>query len=147
VASPIKIPDNDWRRQHFLDWLCTAVEDRDPPNMKALAEKLALSTQTLTRWKADAGFLADWEHQYRLTVGSPERAQRVIDKLFETAEDRTDPRQVQAAKAYLEAIDAVKPRQVEVTVKRGVAKELSDDDLYALLAERAERELQERTDA
>jgi erythromycin esterase-like protein len=141
-----KIPPNDWRRQHYLDWLCTAIEDRDPRTMKALAEQYGLSIQTLHRWKEDAGFLADWEHQYRRTVGSPEKAQRVIDKLYETAEDRTDPRQVQAAKAYLEAIDAVKPRQVEISVKRGDAKNLTDDDLYALLAERAEAELAARTD-
>ena len=140
------IPSNDWRRQHFLDWLSAIPEDRDPPSMRLLAEKFGLSTQTLTRWKADATFLADWETQYRQTVGSPEKAQRVIERLYETAEDRTDPRQVQAAKAYLEAIDAIKPKKMEVTVNRP-AKDLSDEELYKILAERAEHELRERADA
>jgi hypothetical protein len=146
VATTVKIPDDDWRRQHFLEWLCTPPDNRDPRTMTALAEKLALSTQTLTRWKNDSGFITDWENLYRKTVGSPEKAQQIVERLFETADDRTDPRHVQAAKAFLEAIDAIKPKKVEVTVNRA-AKDLSDEDLYRILAERAELELRERTDA
>ena len=138
---------NDWRRQHFLDWLCTIPEDRDPSSMMALAQKLSLNINTLKKWKQDATFLADWEVQYRQTVGSPEKAQRVIERLYETAEDRTDPRQVQAAKAYLEAIDAIKPKKMDVTVTRGHAKDLSDEQLYSILAERAAQELSDRSDA
>ena len=129
-----------------MDWLCTIHEDRDPPTMKALAEKLALSEAVLSRWKKNAEFLTEWEAQYRRTVGAPEKAQRVIEKLFETAEDRTDPRQVQAAKAYLEAINAIQPKKLEVIVNRA-AKDLSDDELYKILAERAEQELRDRSNA
>lgn len=114
--------------------------------MKELAEKFGLSTQTLTRWKREPEFLTEWESQYRKVVGDPEKAQAIMGKLYETATDRTDPRLVQAAKAYLEAIDVLKPKKVEVTVTRA-AKDLTDDDLYALLAERAEQELRERSDA
>jgi hypothetical protein len=146
VATTVKIPDDDWRRQHFLEWLCTPPDHREPRTMRELAEKLALSTQTLTRWKNDSGFITDWEILYRKTVGSPEKAQQIVERLFETADDRTDPRHVQAAKAFLEAIDAIKPKKVEVTVNRA-AKDLSDEDLYRILAERAELELRERTDA
>lgn len=142
-----KIAANDWRRQHFLEWLCTPPDHRDPHTIKELAEKFGLSERVLFRWKRDTDFLADWEVQYRKVVGSPEKAQRIMDKLFETAEDRTDPRQVQAAKAYLEAIEVIKPKKVEVTVNNKAAKDLSDDDLYAILAERAEQELRERSDA
>lgn len=141
-----KIPKNDWRRQHFLDWLCTPPANRDPHSMKALAESFGLSEQTLIRWKRDSDFLVDWEQQYRKVVGDPEKAQRIMDKLFETAEDRTDPRQVQAAKAYLEAIEVIKPKKVEVTVNKA-ARDLSDEDLYAILAERAAQELADRADA
>lgn len=142
----VKTPYDDWRRTAFMDWLCMIPEDRDPPTQRELAEKLALTSTTLTNWKKDPHFMAEWEVQYRRTVGSPEKAQRVIQRLFETAEDRTDPRQVSAAKAFLEAIDAIKPKRVEVTVGRA-AKDLSDDELYSLLADRAEKELAERTNA
>jgi hypothetical protein len=144
---PAPIQNDDWRRQHFLDWLCTAPERRDPSTMKALAEKLAIDYRTLYRWKGDVSFLAEWETQYRKVVGSPEKAQEVIERLHETAVDRTDPRQVPAAKAYLEAIDAIKPRKVDITVTKGTAKDLPDDQLYAILAERAEQELRDRSDA
>lgn len=140
------IPKNDWRRQYYLDWLCTPPAQRDPPTVKELGEKLSISERVLYRWRREADFIAEWEVQYRKVVGSPEKAQRILDKLFETAEDRTDPRQVQAAKAYLEAIEVIKPKKVEVTVNRA-AKDLSDEDLYAILAERAEQELRERSDA
>lgn len=114
--------------------------------MKELAEKFGLGQTTLVRWRREPDFLAEWEVQYRKVVGDPEKAQRIMDKLFETAEDRTDPRQVQAAKAYLEAIEVIKPKKVEVTVNKA-AKDLTDDDLYAILAERAAQELRERSDA
>jgi hypothetical protein len=137
---------NDPRVIVFLDWLCTVNEDREPPTQVALAAELSVSPGTLSAWKNDGEFLRAWEQRYRKTVGSPEKAQQVITKLYETATDRTDPRQVPAARAYLEAIDAVKPKKMDVTVTRS-AKELSDNDLIALLAERAEAELTERADA
>jgi hypothetical protein len=142
----MKIPPGDWRRERYIEWLCTIHEDRDPRTVKELADELVTTVAALTRLKAEPDFLAAWEHAYRRTVGSPEKAQRVVQRLYETAEDRTDPRQVQAAKAYLEAIDAIKPKKVEVTVNKA-AKDLSDEDLYRILAERAELELRERTDA
>ena len=142
-----KIAPNDWRRQHFLDWLCTPPANREPPTMKALAEKLTLSYETLNRWRRDTDFLEDWEQQYRKVVGSPEKAQAIVERLWETADDRTDPRHVQAAKAYLEAIDAIRPKQIDVTVTRGHAKDLSDEQLYTILAERAAQELADRSDA
>jgi hypothetical protein len=142
----VKLDYDDWRRKAFMDWLCTIPEDRDPRTQKEFAEKLSIVPQTLTNWKNDPIFMADWELQYRKTVGSPEKAQRVIQRLYETAEDRTDPRQVPAARAYLEAIDAIKPKKVDVTVTKSPAKDLTDDELYRILAERAEQELAQRSD-
>ena len=139
-----RVPDNDWRRGHFIEWLCTPPGHRDPPGYKELAAKLGLGEQTLYRWKRDVGFLNEWEQQYRKVVGSPEKAQEVIERLHETATDRTDPRQVQAARTYLEAIDAIRPKKVDITVTSRPARDLPDDELYAILAERAEQELQAR---
>lgn len=137
---------NDFRVQRFLEWLLTPRDERNPGTQAALAEELGVHRNTLGEWKNDPDFLAEWERQYRKTVGSPERAQSVLNSLYETATDRTDPRQVPAARAYLEAIDVMKPKRVDVTVTKGAAKELSDDELLAMLAERAEYELASRTD-
>lgn len=140
---PAKVPITDWRKQEFLGWLCTIKEDRDPPTQKAFAEKIAVPEQTLKNWKSDPEFLEAWEHYYRRSVGSPERMQRVLDMLYETAVDRSDPRQVPAAKEYRVAVEGVRPQQVEVSMK-GSAKDLSDDELTALLAASAQSEIERR---
>lgn len=136
---------SDWRKQRFLEWLCQIGDDREPRTQKELAEELGTTPAELSHWKADPDFLAKWEALYRKTVGSPEKAHAVLSALHETAIDRTDPRQVQAARAYLESIDAVKPKKLDVTVTQGkAAAQLSDEELFAMLADRATTELANR---
>ena len=131
--------------ERFLEWLCTIKDDRWPTTQRELAEELGVNENVLSRMKSQPDFLAKWETRYRKTVGSPERAKNVLDQLYETAIDRTDPRQVSAAKQYLEAIDAVKPKKLEIVTTS--ARDMSDDQLYAILADRAARELEERRGA
>ncbi len=138
-------PDlNDFRVQRFLEWLVTVPDERDPPNESLLAEEMGLTRHTIGAWKKDADFLVEWERRYRKKVGSPEKQQQVLEALHQTATDRTDPRQVPAARAYLEAVDAIKPKKVDVTVQTKPAKDLSDSDLAALLAEAAVLEQERR---
>lgn len=137
---------NDFRVERLFEWLLTAPAERNPPTQALLAETLGIDRNLLSQWKNDPDFLAEWERRYRKTVGSPEKAQAVLTELFNTATDRTDPRQVPAARAYLEAIDVMKPKRLDVTVTKGAARDLSDDELMAMLAERAEAELAARTD-
>jgi transcriptional regulator with XRE-family HTH domain len=137
-------PDlNDFRVQAVLDWLTTVPDQRTPGTQRALADELGVSHQYITAWKNDPDFLAEWERRYRKAVGSPEKQQQVLEALHATAIDRTDPRQVPAARAYLEATDAIKPKKIDVTVNKD-AKALSDEELNALLALEAEREMQRR---
>jgi hypothetical protein len=137
---------NDFRVERFFEWLLTPPAERNPPTQVMLSEELGLERNRLSQWKNDPDFLAEWERRYRKTIGSPEKAQAVLTELFNTATDRTDPRQVPAARAYLEAIDVMKPKRLDVTVTKGAARELSDDELVAMLAERAEAELAARSD-
>jgi hypothetical protein len=147
MANGQALPNlNDVRVQRLLEWLLTPLDERSPPRRSDLADELGITRHTITRWTNDPNFLTEWERQYRKTVGSPERAKSVLDALYETATDRTDPRQVPAARAYLEAIDVVKPKKMDVTVTKGSARDLPDDELLALLAERAEAELANRAD-
>jgi hypothetical protein len=141
ATGKIRKPDlNDFRVLRLLDWLTTIPSEREPATQKELGDELGLSHFVLTTWKKDADFLIEWERRYRQKVGSPEKQQEVLQALQETAKDRTDPRQVPAARAYLEAVDAIKPRKMDVTVTTKPAKDLSDEDLAALLAEAAENE-------
>jgi hypothetical protein len=134
---------NDWRVQRYLEWLCTIADDRTPRTQAELIEELGWPKTKPTQLKNDPTFLAEWERRYRKTVGSPEKAQLVVTRLFETATDRSDPRQVPAARAWLEAVDAVKPRKVDVTVSKAT-RDLTEEELNTLLAEEASREIQRR---
>ena len=139
-----KVDMSDFRVQRFLDWLVTVPDERDPPTQEALAVEMGLTKNTIGAWKRDADFLVEWERRYRKKVGSPEKQQQVLEALHQTATDRTDPRQVPAARAYLEAVDAIKPKKVDVTVQTKPAKDLSNDDLAMLLAEAALLETERR---
>lgn len=141
---PAKIPVSDWRKQRFLEWLCTIKEDRDPPLQKDLAEELSVAPGTLVTWRNDPDFLEEWHRRYRKTVGSPERMQLVLERLFETATDRTDPRQVAAAKEYRMAVEGVAPTRFELNVTN--ARDLSDEALAELLAEAAAQEANDRAE-
>lgn len=134
----------DWRRQRILDWLCTVADERVPTSQRALAEELSIDPHHVVQLKKDPDFLRDWEAQYRRTVGSPERQHKVMNALFETATDRSDPRLVPAARAYLEAIDAIKPKKVEVSLNAKPPKELSQEELDELLAAKATKAIEER---
>lgn len=135
---------SDWRVQRYLEWLCTPADDREPSNQRELAEVLGVHFTVLSYWKKDPDFLGAWETLYRKTVGAPDRIQTVLDQLYNTAKDRTDPRQVQAARAYLEAVDAARPPKVARPTTTGAAKELSNEQLLSILAERASQELAQR---
>jgi len=139
---------NDPRVQLALEWLCTPIADREPRTKTEMARQLGIHTEDWKVWTNDVDFLAAWEVLYRRTVGSPEKAQHVLDELFATATDRTDPRQVQAARAYLEAIDAVKPKKVDVNLTNNATlQQMSDDDLKRMMAELTAAELANRGDA
>jgi hypothetical protein len=140
---PRRLDLNDHRVRRFIEWLCTVRDERDPRTQTELATELGVSSQTLGNWKANPDFLAAWEYHYRKTSGSPEKQQAVLEALWSTAVDRTDPRQVPAARAFLEATDAIKPKKVDVTVTKAT-KDLSEEELNALLAEGAARELDAR---
>lgn len=126
---------DDPRKVRFLDWLCTPPTEREPRTRKALAEELRITTRLLNVWQNKPDFREAWDRQAKAVAGSPERAQHVLDTLYAAAVDPSNRNQVQAAKLYLEATNAIKPQSMEVTVKR--AAELSDEELDALLAQGA----------
>jgi hypothetical protein len=135
---------DDFRRQVFIEWLCTPKRDREPREQKDFAEQHSIANSVLTRWKKDRTFLLAWEAYYLATIGSPERKQALLDTLYRTGTDGDDPRHVAAASKYMELVDGLKPQRLDVHMHRP-AKDLSDEELDALGAqivahERAARE-------
>lgn len=139
------IPVGDFRKQAFLKWLCTPPKEREPRTMEELAETLQVTRRTLTNWKTDdKEFIEAWEKLYLNTIGNPERKQTIMDTLYKTATDPDDPKHVQAAKQYFEIEGSVKPAKMQIEVSRP-AKELTDDELDAILADKIASEKQQRS--
>lgn len=139
----LHIPIDDFRKQTFLKWLCTPVKERDPKTMELLADQLGLTRRTLSNWKDDKEFLEAWEKRYLKTIGDPSRKQEIMDVLYRTATDADDPKHVQAAKQYFDIEGSIKPQKVQIEMTRP-AKELSDDELDAILADKIAAEKNQR---
>lgn len=134
------IPISDFRKQRFLDWLCTPVKERQPRKMEELAEELGTTRRTLTTWKTDdKEFMEEWEKRYLKTIGDPSRKSLIMDTLLRTATDPDDPKHVQAAKAYFEIEGSIKPAKMQVEVSREASK-LTDEQLDELVALKAAQE-------
>lgn len=138
------IPIDDFRKQRFLDWLCTPIAEREPSTMEELAGELSLTRRTLTNWKKDDEFLKHWEQRHRATIGNPERINEVLNTLYRTATDPDDPKHVSAAKEFLGFVEGTRPQKVDVTVTNQDVSKLSTDELIALAAKRAASELDRR---
>lgn len=137
------VPISDFRKQAFLDWLCTPPRERDPKTFKAFAESIGVDRRTLQNWRDDKEFLEEWEKRYLKTIGDPSRKSQIMETLLQTATDPDDPKHVQAAKTYFEIEGSVKPAKMQVEVS-GSAKELTDEQLQALIAQKSADELAAR---
>jgi hypothetical protein len=134
---------DDPRHVRLVDWLVTPKSERQPRTLAGLAEELGVSDRTLRDWRERSDVRQLWEKRSREVVGSPERAQEVIDALYQRAMDSQDAKQVQAAKLYLEAVDAIRPPTVEIRDSRDLAK-VTDEELQAMIAATARGMLESR---
>lgn len=125
---------SDPRHQEYLEWLCALKKDRVPSTMTALADKLGVNIRTLRDWREKPEFVKAHEELVRRITGSPERTQEVLAALHETAIDRENRAQVQAAKVWLEATGYL---QREVAKGHGDTSALSNEELEKLIAKKA----------
>lgn len=125
--------DDDWRKVKYMEWLLTPPADRQPPSKQKLADLFQVDVRTLRGWSEHPQFREEWQRNVTRIVGNPDRGQHIMDTLYQAATDPKNRQQVQAAKLYLEATNAIKPPPVEVTVKRPM--EMTDEELDQLLAQ------------
>lgn len=137
------VPISDWRKQSYLQWLCTPPKEREHKSEVSFGKSIGQTDRTLRNWKNDKEFLDAWEKLYLKTIGNPARKSEIMDTLYKTATDPDDPKHVQAAKQYFEIEGSVKPAQMEVNVKREAAA-LTDEELQQLIAIKAGDELSAR---
>jgi hypothetical protein len=122
-------------QQRYVDWLCTAPQERVPATKKAMAVELGVDITTLRRWEKRPVFKQSWQTQVDEVQGSPERTQVLLDTLYAKA----IAGDVKSAQLYLQATNRMAPPTVEVRSEKRVA-ELSDSDLDDLIAAMAKRE-------
>lgn len=120
------------RQLAYLDWLCTPPAERRPASKGKYAVEFKVAEQTLRRWEKNEVFRRQWQERVDQTVGSPERTQNLLDKLYADAMGGD----VKAAQLYFSVTGKMAPQQVQVTSKKAAA-ELSDAELDALIADRA----------
>lgn len=109
----------------FIEWL---VNDRQPgESQKDFAKRWDVSEGTLSRWKKDRDFRAEWERRMRETHASPDRLEKVMDAIY----DRAGKGDMKAAELYLKAIDKMTPTRIEIDSKQTLA-EMSDEELAAM---------------
>ena len=123
------------RQLAYLDWLCTPPTERTPPSKGKYAIEFKVAEQTMRRWEKLPAFRKLWQERVDQTVGSPERTQSLLDKLFADAMNGD----VKAAQLYFSVTGKMAPQQVQVSRDKGV-NELSDAELDELIAGRAASE-------
>ena len=133
----------DQRHQRLLEWELTAPAARQPATGVALAAEIGCSERTLRDWKARPDFQAAWRAGFQAVAGSMERTKHQLDVLFEDSIDPDSKTKVQSAKLHWDITRAIAPPEPELVSSRR-AKELSDDELKALLSSVALAELVER---
>jgi hypothetical protein len=137
------VPQVDFRRGAFLEWLVTPLRDRVAKTQAEFAASVGLDPNQLSTWKKDPEFLREWEAKYLSTIGSPERKMSVLDTLYRTATDPDDPRHVQAAKQYMELAEGLRPQKIDISLTKS-ARNMSDEELDSVIQGLAQRELNQR---
>lgn len=131
-------------QEEFILWMLTPVSERQPATQREWAKQHGTWSQTITAWKSkDPWFRNELMEQMRLHNINPDRLQVVIDALFISASNPENRGQVSAAKLLLEYLELFMPTRKSVTehTTKIDASELSDDELKALIAEQAQKEL------
>lgn len=131
----------DHRHVQLVEWLTTPpaarVEQGLPTTQAAFAESVGVSPRTIRGWQQRDDVRRAWAKQADLVVGDPANVQEVLEEMRALALDRQNGKQVQAAKLYLEAVDAIKPKeqQVEVKLSTEQIQSMSDEELDRKIAE------------
>lgn len=140
IAPPqaiISTPPKSWktgdsqaqaRREVYLEWLLTPEAERVPATKTELAKQLGVSLETLRNYGKDAWFQREYTLRGR-TLLRVERAQTILDALYDQARDPANPRSVTAAKVLLDWMS----KTLDAPITEGDLAELSDDELETAL--------------
>ena len=146
MANQTYVPvRQDIRKMRYIEWLTTVPAHRQPATEEELARELDVYKKTLYNWRQDRDFREVWQGEAEVVIGDVGRRQAVLETLYRAATNERNPRHVTAGKLYLEAIGAIAPPKLDVTVSTKALGMLDDDELESLIA-RGVAELRGETD-
>ena len=120
--------------QHkYIDWLCTAPDMRKPSSKLQFANENEITDQTLRNWEKHPVFREHWETRMKGIEGAPEKAYLLLEAIY----GRAMKGDLKAAETWLKAMGKMNPPKIEVETTVKAARELSDDELQALIAQQA----------
>lgn len=125
----------DAKQEAYIAWLVTAPSEREPSSKQKYADHIGVNVVTLRRWEKRDVFRKEWQSRVDDTVGSPERTQALLDRLYENGLGGD----TKAADLYFRVTGRLAPQPITVRSEK-VAAELSDAELAALVGQHAENE-------
>jgi hypothetical protein len=129
-------------QEEYLDWLLLPSELKVPHTNQEWAAEHNLTPNTLTNWKKLPMFAERWKDGIKGMAVSPERTQMLLDSLFKKGINGD----VKSAQLYLQATNQMPNPRQEINIKSDNARELSDGELEALIAQYAQTEKKKRDD-
>lgn len=119
----------------YLDWLVTAPELRVPSSKEKYAQATNTAPKTLRAWEKLPMFKDAWTKAVDALVGSPERTQVLLDRLYSAAMTGD----TKSAQLYFQVTGKMSPSTVMVSRERA-SVDLTDAELDELIAVRASAE-------
>ena len=123
-------------QEDYLAWLLTPEDSRTPSTKKAWSEEHGVHYNTLGQWEKKKNFAERWKLGVEGLSQSPERTQKLLDALYAKGISGD----VRSAELYLKATGFLQNVST-VNVKNESVKDLSDDELHALIAEMGQKAL------
>jgi transcriptional regulator with XRE-family HTH domain len=119
----------------YLQWLCDPLRKGGKQDQ---ADALGVNRSTITRWENNGAFRKAWTERVQELGGSPDRLATAYDALYEQGLAGN----TNAMKLWLQATGNLRTETEAPRVKS--VRDLSDEELDALLAERARAEATRR---
>ena len=124
-------------QEEYLEWLITPKESRTPKTKKDWAEEHGVHFNTVGVWEKRKDFKERWELAVKGLTQSPERSQALLDALYV----KGIAGDVRSAELYLKATGQMASQQnINIKTETSV-KELSDDELHALIIEMSNKQI------
>jgi hypothetical protein len=127
-------------QESYLAWLLSPEDSRMPKTKKAWAEEHGLHFNTVGQWEKKNNFIERWKLGVEGLSQSPERTQKLLEALFV----KGIAGDVRSAELYLKATGYMQNVSTVNVKKIDSVKELSDDELQALIVEMSEQALKQK---